>query len=245
MPTRRAAAVPLLPSKRQRSVAASRKPAPSTVTRVPPPTGPAGGTSSLAWSKACTYTLPPLRSAADAPSIDTMMNDLEQTTDAHMDDDAPTPTADATDAPLPTADAIDVPMDGLAPTTEATEALPPEAIDARMDDLAPSPEPNLKLARFHKTIYLHARAQAVLSHADELQQIAKVKARVRAGSVGRPTVAGAGTAERRRSPGRGRQSGDGTAMSPAQATMPDNIAIQTFDFERRGRAEAAAATPRE
>ncbi len=53
-PTRRAAAVAPLASKRQRSVAASRNVEPTTDTRVPPATGPAGGTSSLTCSAACT-----------------------------------------------------------------------------------------------------------------------------------------------------------------------------------------------
>ena len=69
MPTRRAADVVPLPSKRHRSVATSRKPAPITATRVPPDTGPAGGTSSLTYNAPCTYRLPPLRSRV--PCIDT------------------------------------------------------------------------------------------------------------------------------------------------------------------------------
>ena len=55
-PTTRAAAVATLDSKRQRIVADSRKPidGPSTDTRVPPATGPDGGTSALTCSAPCT-----------------------------------------------------------------------------------------------------------------------------------------------------------------------------------------------
>ena len=70
---RRATAVATLPSKRQRNVADSRKPDPSTETRVPPDTGPAGGTSSLTYRAECTYRLPPLRSGV--PCMDSSMLD--------------------------------------------------------------------------------------------------------------------------------------------------------------------------
>ena len=53
-PTRRAADVAPLASKRQRSVAASRNVEPTTDTRVPPATGPDGGTSALTRSAPCT-----------------------------------------------------------------------------------------------------------------------------------------------------------------------------------------------
>ena len=59
---RRRSQVAPLPSNRQRSVAPSRKAAPFTEMRVPPDTGPAGGSSSLACSTPCTYKLAPLRS---------------------------------------------------------------------------------------------------------------------------------------------------------------------------------------
>ena len=64
--TSRAAAVAPLDSNRQRIVADSRKPidGPSTDTRVPPDTGPAGGTSALTNSAPCTKKLPPLRKGA-------------------------------------------------------------------------------------------------------------------------------------------------------------------------------------
>ena len=64
----RATDVAPLPSKRHRRVAAARKPEPTTDSRVPPATGPAGGTSALAYIGACTYRLTPLRSAS--PWID-------------------------------------------------------------------------------------------------------------------------------------------------------------------------------
>ena len=51
--TRRAAAVAPLASKRQRSVSASGNAAPTTDTRVPPATGPAGGASELTHSAPC------------------------------------------------------------------------------------------------------------------------------------------------------------------------------------------------
>ena len=70
---RRAAAEIPLPSRRQRKVADSWKPDPSTDSRVPPDTGPAGGTSSLTYNAECTYRLPPLRSAA--PCMDSSMLD--------------------------------------------------------------------------------------------------------------------------------------------------------------------------
>ena len=56
VPTTRAAAVAPLDSKRQRIVADSRKPldVPNTDTRVPPATGPDGGTSALTCSAPCT-----------------------------------------------------------------------------------------------------------------------------------------------------------------------------------------------
>ena len=87
MPTRRDAAVAPLPSKRQRNVDASRKPAPRTVSRVPPHTGPAGGTSSLAYSTPCKYTLPPLRSLV--PSIDS--STLDHPVGTHRGDTQRTP----------------------------------------------------------------------------------------------------------------------------------------------------------
>ena len=68
-PMRRAAAVALLPSKRQRSLKPSTNTPPNTDTRLPPDTGPAGGTSELACNAPCTYRLPPLRSRV--PCIDT------------------------------------------------------------------------------------------------------------------------------------------------------------------------------
>ena len=92
--TRRAAAVALLPSKRQRTVADSRKPAPSTVTRVPPATGPAGGTSSLACNAACTYRLPPLRSVV--PCIDS--STLDHPVGSALGDTQRTPSEPCADA---------------------------------------------------------------------------------------------------------------------------------------------------
>ena len=53
-PTTRADAVAPLASKRQRTVAHSRHVEPTTETRVPPHTGPAGGASALTCSDACT-----------------------------------------------------------------------------------------------------------------------------------------------------------------------------------------------
>ena len=53
-PTRRDAAVAPLDSKRQRTVAHSRKLEPSTETRVPPDTGPDDGATSLTYKAACT-----------------------------------------------------------------------------------------------------------------------------------------------------------------------------------------------
>jgi hypothetical protein len=53
-PTRRADDVAPLDAKRQRNLADSRNPEPSTDTRVPPDTGPAPGESALTCIAACT-----------------------------------------------------------------------------------------------------------------------------------------------------------------------------------------------
>ena len=91
---RRATAVAPLPSNRQRSVAECRKPAPITDTRVPPDTGPAGGTTSLTYSGACTYRLPPLRSVA--PYIDS--STLDQPVGSPTGDTHRTPSEPCADA---------------------------------------------------------------------------------------------------------------------------------------------------
>ena len=70
--TIRAVAVAPLPSKRHRNVADSRKPLPNTATRLPPDTGPAGGTSALVCSAGCTYRLLPLRSVVPCTSSSTL-----------------------------------------------------------------------------------------------------------------------------------------------------------------------------
>ena len=94
LPMRRATAVAPLPSKRHRSVAAKRKPAPITDTRVPPATGPAGGTSSLTCTAACTYMLPPLRIVA--PYIDS--STLDHPVGSPLGDTHRTPSEPCADA---------------------------------------------------------------------------------------------------------------------------------------------------
>ena len=64
--TTRPTAVAPPSSNRHRADADSRSRAPSTDTRVPPPTGPTSGNAALTHTRACTRKLPPLRSVPPA-----------------------------------------------------------------------------------------------------------------------------------------------------------------------------------